>query len=61
MVHINDGMLAITSDSIAYLMKFNYDKVLDKSGFKTYGNDENFAEVVWKADLQQIAPSLVAK
>lgn len=52
MVHINDGMLAITSDSIAYLMKFNYDKVLDKSGFKTYGNDENFAEVVWKADLQ---------
>lgn len=28
MVHINDGMLAITSDAIAYLIKFNYDNVL---------------------------------
>lgn len=30
MVHINDGMLAITSDAIAYLIKFNYDNVLSK-------------------------------
>lgn len=25
MVHVNDGMIAITSDAIAYLLKFNYD------------------------------------
>lgn len=30
MVHINDGMLAITSDAIAYLIKFNYDNVLSR-------------------------------
>lgn len=29
MVHVNDGMIAITSDSIAYLLKFNYDKVIN--------------------------------
>ena len=29
MVHIKDGMLAITSDSIAYLLKFNYDTVFE--------------------------------
>jgi hypothetical protein len=40
MVHVNDGMIAITSDAIAYLLKFNYDKVLLGNGFKTYGNSE---------------------
>lgn len=29
MIHVKDGMLAITSDSIAYHLKFNYDTVFE--------------------------------
>lgn len=63
MVSVNDGMLAITSDFVAYLLKFNYDDVLSTkdSGFKIYGNDDNFAGVVWKANMKEVLPSLIAK
>ncbi|CAK67675.1 unnamed protein product (macronuclear) [Paramecium tetraurelia] len=58
MVHIKDGMLAITSDSVAYLLKFNYNTVFEHD-FEEKG--QKFARILWKADLQTIAPSLVAK
>ncbi|CAD8070441.1 unnamed protein product [Paramecium primaurelia] len=58
MVHIKDGMLAITSDSIAYLLKFNYNTVFEHD-FEEKG--QKFARILWKADLQTIAPTLVAK
>ncbi|CAD8050349.1 unnamed protein product [Paramecium primaurelia] len=61
MVHINDGMLAITSDAIAYLIKFNYDNVLQSSGFTTYGNSKDFAGVIWKANLQPVLPSIQSR
>ncbi|CAD8048031.1 unnamed protein product [Paramecium sonneborni] len=61
MVHINDGMLAITSDDIAYLIKFNYDNVLQKQGFTMYGNAKDFAGVTWKANLQPVIPSIKAR
>ncbi|CAK56089.1 unnamed protein product (macronuclear) [Paramecium tetraurelia] len=61
MVHINDGMLAITSDAVAYLIKFNYDNVLSKQGFATYGNSVDFAGVIWKANLQPILPSIQSR
>ncbi|CAD8043391.1 unnamed protein product [Paramecium primaurelia] len=61
MVHINDGMLAITSDAIAYLIKFNYDNVLSKQGFTTYGNSIDFAGVIWKANLQPVIPSIQSR
>ncbi|CAD8079808.1 unnamed protein product [Paramecium primaurelia] len=58
MIHITDGMLAITSDSIAYLLKFNYDTVFEHD-FVEKG--QQFAKILWKVDLQIIAPSLVTK
>ncbi|CAD8127226.1 unnamed protein product [Paramecium sonneborni] len=58
MVHIKDGMLAITSDSIAYLLKFNYKTVFEHD-FQETG--QQFARILWKADLQTIAPSLISK
>ncbi|CAD8173922.1 unnamed protein product [Paramecium octaurelia] len=61
MVHVNDGMIAITSDSVAYLLKFNYDKVISQHGFATYGNGGDFAGVVWKANLQEILVSTESK
>lgn len=36
MIHIKDGMMAITSDSIAYMLKFNYDTVF-KHDFEESG------------------------
>jgi len=51
MVHIRDGMLAITSDSVMYMLKFNYNQIYKSSEFTTYGNGKEFASVVWKADL----------
>lgn len=38
MVHIKDGMLAITSDAILFMLKFNYNKIHQVDGFKTFGN-----------------------
>ncbi|CAD8149729.1 unnamed protein product [Paramecium octaurelia] len=61
MVHVNDGMIAITSDSVAYLLKFNYDQVINQHGFATYGNGGDFAGVIWKANLQEILQSAEAK
>ncbi|CAD8052638.1 unnamed protein product [Paramecium sonneborni] len=61
MVHVNDGMLAITSDAVAYLIKFNYDNVLQKQGFTMYGNAKDFAGVTWKANLQTVLESIEAK
>ncbi|CAD8072790.1 unnamed protein product [Paramecium primaurelia] len=61
MVHVNDGMIAITSDSIAYFLKFNYDKVINQDGFETYGNSGDFAGVIWKANLQEILQSTESK
>ncbi|CAD8128009.1 unnamed protein product [Paramecium sonneborni] len=58
MVHIKDGMLAITSDSIAYLLKFNYETVYEHD-FEETG--QQFARILWRADLQTIAPTLIAK
>ncbi|CAD8072740.1 unnamed protein product [Paramecium sonneborni] len=61
MVHVNDGMIAITSDSIAYLIKFNYNKVIHEHGFATYGNSADFAGVIWKANIQDIVQSTESK
>ncbi|CAK79621.1 unnamed protein product (macronuclear) [Paramecium tetraurelia] len=61
MVHVNDGMIAITSDSVAYLLKFNYDKVISQHGFAKYGNGGDFAGLVWKANLQEILISTESK
>ncbi|CAD8065923.1 unnamed protein product [Paramecium sonneborni] len=61
MVHVNDGMIAITSDSVAYFMKFNYNKVLNEHSFTTYGNKADFAGVIWKANLQDIISSTESK
>ncbi|CAD8185889.1 unnamed protein product [Paramecium pentaurelia] len=58
MIHITDGMLAITSDSVAYLLKFNYDSVFEHDFLE---KGQQFARILWKVDLQIIAPSLVAK
>ncbi|CAK90950.1 unnamed protein product (macronuclear) [Paramecium tetraurelia] len=61
MVHINDGMLAITSDAIAYLIKFNYDNVISSQGFTSYGNSKDFAGVIWKANLQPVLTSIESR
>ena len=58
MVHVNDGMLAITSDSMVYLLKFNYDTVFEHD-FQVSGKE--FAKVVCKVSLKTIAPSVAAK
>ena len=38
LAHIRDGLIAITSDLVIYMLKFNYNKITNSKDFLTYGN-----------------------
>ncbi|CAD8124344.1 unnamed protein product [Paramecium sonneborni] len=55
MTHINDGMLAITSNLVVYLLKFNYN-FLSQHDFKEIG--QQFAKIVWRFNLTQLTTAI---
>ncbi|CAD8206239.1 unnamed protein product [Paramecium octaurelia] len=55
MTHINDGMIAITSDFIVYLLKFNY-IFISQHDFRETG--QQFAKIVWKFNLTQLTSAI---
>ncbi|CAD8206156.1 unnamed protein product [Paramecium pentaurelia] len=55
MTHINDGMIAITSDLIVYLLKFNYN-FLSQHDFHEIG--QQFAKIVWKFNLTKLTNAI---
>jgi hypothetical protein len=61
MAHINDGIIALTSDNLIFMLKFNYEGIHGKERDSLYnnGDDESpdFASLVWKADLGKVGIS----
>ncbi|CAD8108546.1 unnamed protein product [Paramecium primaurelia] len=55
MTHINDGMIAITSDLIVYLLKFNYN-FLSSHDFHEIG--QQFAKIVWNFNLTKLTNAI---
>ena len=57
MSHINDGILAVSSDMVVFMLKFNYKNIHGQlEGELRDDSAAPFASLVWKGDLQNIAP-----
>ena len=56
MTHINDGLLAVTSDREVFMLKFNYSWVYNKE-LNDLQNDGDFVQLVWKNNLNQVTPT----